>query len=125
MILRNDYSLRLFNGDIGIVRPDERGELRAWFSGEDGTLRSLPPSRLPEHETAWAMTVHKSQGSEFERVLLILPDQESPVVTRELIYTAITRARAEVAVWYRPAALEAALARRTLRLGGLREKLTA
>jgi exodeoxyribonuclease V alpha subunit len=65
----------------------------------DGSVKSFQPSRLPEHETAWAMTVHKSQGSEFNHAALILPTQLSPVVTRELIYTAITRASAPVAVY--------------------------
>jgi exodeoxyribonuclease V alpha subunit len=110
---------------VGIVLPDPAagGELRAFFRGDDGNVRSLPPSRLPEHETAFAMTVHKSQGSEFRRLLLVLPSPESPVVTRELVYTAITRAREAAEVWYEPAAMRAAIEHRTLRAGGLREKL--
>ena len=125
MVLRNDYQLRLYNGDIGILLPDPAsgGDLRAWFPGEKGGARALPPSRLPDHETAWAMTVHKSQGSEFSRLLLILPDQDTPVLTRELIYTAITRARIGVELWSRPEVLAAAIHRQTRRTGGLREKL--
>ena len=94
MITRNDYNLKLFNGDIGLLLPDaDSGEPRAFFPGPDNTLRKFLPLRLPAHETAFAMTVHKSQGSEFERVLLILPERESPVLSRELLYTGITRAR--------------------------------
>jgi exodeoxyribonuclease V alpha subunit len=127
MILRNDYQLRLFNGDVGVLLhdPEAGGDLRAFFRSEDGTVRRLSPARLPEHETAWAMTVHKSQGSEFERILLVLPDRPSPVVTRELIYTAITRARSEATVWYRPEALSAALGRSSERCSGLSDALAA
>ena len=96
MITRNDYNLKLFNGDIGIILPDaDSGEPRAFFPGPDNTVRKFLPLRLPEHETAYALTVHKSQGSEFDRVLLVLPDRESPVLSRELLYTGITRARKE------------------------------
>ncbi|SUX70827.1 exonuclease V subunit alpha [Citrobacter freundii] len=74
MIARNDSSLGLFNGDIGIAL--ERGQgLRVWFALPDGSIKSVQPSRLPEHETTWAMTVHKSQGSEFDHAALILPSQ--------------------------------------------------
>lgn len=98
MISRNDSALGLFNGDIGIALDRGQG-LRVWFQMPDGSVKSFQPSRLPEHETAWAMTVHKSQGSEFNHAALILPTQLSPVITRELIYTAITRASAPVAVY--------------------------
>jgi exodeoxyribonuclease V alpha subunit len=74
MISRNDSALGLFNGDIGIAL--DRGEgLRVWFPMPDGSVKSVQPSRLPEHETAWAMTVHKSQGSEFDHAALILPSR--------------------------------------------------
>jgi exodeoxyribonuclease V alpha subunit len=97
MITRNDASLGLFNGDIGIALDQGQG-IRVWFPLPDGSLKSVQPSRLPEHDTAWAMTVHKSQGSEFDHAALILPGQIVPVVTRELVYTAITRAKKPVAV---------------------------
>ncbi|MBW2616495.1 MAG: ATP-binding domain-containing protein, partial [Deltaproteobacteria bacterium] len=79
--------------------------------------------RLPEHETVYAMTVHKSQGSEFDRVLLLLPDRDTPVLTRELIYTGITRARKGVEVWGTDGVFVKGVGRRTLRASGLRDAL--
>ncbi len=127
MILRNDPSLRLANGDVGLTLRDPAadGELRVFFPDHGGALRSLSPARLPEHETVWAMTVHKSQGSEFDRVLLILPDRDSPVLTRELLYTGITRSRIAVEVWYREAILRETITRRVERVSGLRDALAS
>ena len=124
MITRNDYNLKLFNGDIGLLLPDgDSGEPRAFFPGPDNTLRKFLPLRLPEHDTAYAMTVHKSQGSEFDRVLLILPERESPVLSRELLYTGITRARTSVELWFDEKVFRAALARRVTRTSGLCDAL--
>lgn len=125
LVLRNDPQLKLFNGDVGLILPDPEadGALRAFFMDAGGLLRRVLPARLPEHETVFAMTVHKSQGSEFERVLLVLPDRESQVVTRELVYTGMTRARKEVELWYREQPLRAALMRRIERSSGLHEAL--
>lgn len=123
LVTRNDYQLRLFNGDIGIVWPDAGGGLGACFTGEDGALRRVPPARLPEHEPAFAMTVHKSQGSEFDEVLLVLPDKPSPVLTRELVYTGLTRARKRVEVWFDETALREAIGQKTRRESGLRAAL--
>jgi exodeoxyribonuclease V alpha subunit len=124
MITRNDYNLKLFNGDIGLLLPDgDSGEPRAFFPGPDNTLRKFLPLRLPEHVTAYAMTVHKSQGSEFDRVLLILPDRESPVLSRELLYTGITRARTGIELWFDEKVFRAALARRVTRTSGLCDAL--
>ncbi len=125
LITQNDYNLHLYNGDIGIAMPDPRanGELRVFFKAPDGALRALHPVRLPEHETVYALTVHKSQGSEFDRLLLILPDQDSPVLTRELIYTGITRAREGVEVWGNENVFREAVGRRTTRVSGLRDAL--
>jgi len=126
MITRNDYNLKLFNGDIGLILPDgESGEPRAFFAGPDATVRKFLPLRLPEHETAYALTVHKSQGSEFDRVLMVLPDRDSPVLSRELLYTGITRARKNVELWYEENVLCAAIARRVRRTSGLRDALEA
>lgn len=126
MVTSNDYHLRLFNGDIGILLPDpEAGaQLRVYFPTEKGTFRKLLPGRLSEWETAFAMTVHKSQGSEFEHVMILLPDRFSEVLTRELIYTAITRARKTVEIWGRKDVLAEALSRTTRRQSGLRDALS-
>jgi exodeoxyribonuclease V alpha subunit len=129
MINENDYSMKLFNGDLGIVfasvRPGEmpNSGLRAFFARERGVLWSTPPLRLPAHEIAYAMTVHKSQGSEFDEVLLILPDVSSPVLTRELIYTGITRAKKRVEIWGRADVFREAVSRRHERTSGLKEAL--
>ena len=92
MVLRNDYVLKLYNGDTGLVLPDASGVLMVWFPEGNGGFRAVAPVRLPAHETAFATTVHKAQGSEFENVLLLLPSKPTRVVTRELLYTAVTRA---------------------------------
>ena len=121
----NDYHLRLFNGDVGVTWSDAgaEGQLRVFFRGTESGMRRLAPGRLPSHETAYAATVHKSQGSEAERVLLILPNEVSPVMTRELIYTAITRARSHVEIWGTRSVFEAAVSRRLTRSSGLRDAL--
>ncbi len=126
MITKNDYTLRLFNGDIGIVAKRPDGVLEAWFSQTSGnaqTMRNIPVTRLPENEPVFAMTVHKSQGSEFEHVLLILPDEDAPVLTRELVYTGITRARKSLTVWANPGVLETASSRSASISSGLRDML--
>ncbi|MFB5081301.1 exodeoxyribonuclease V subunit alpha [Raoultella sp. C349492] len=118
MISRNDSALGLFNGDIGIAL--ERGEgLRVWFPMPDGSIKSVQPSRLPEHDTAWAMTVHKSQGSEFDHAALILPSRSVPLVTRELVYTAITRAKRQLSIYADEQVLTQAIVARTERRSGL------
>jgi exodeoxyribonuclease V alpha subunit len=94
MITKNYYDLQLFNGDIGIVRAEPNGELRVWFERADGELFSVLPAFIPQSETVFAMTIHKSQGSEFHKILtLIPPGDASGLLTRELLYTAVTRAR--------------------------------
>jgi exodeoxyribonuclease V alpha subunit len=126
MIASNDYALRLFNGDIGICVSDpDSGDLRIAFPAEaaQGGLRLLAPARLPAHETAWAMTVHKSQGSEFDEAALVLPDEQSELITRELVYTAVTRARRSAAIWASETMLRAACQRRIVRHSGLVARL--
>ncbi len=120
MISRNDSALGLFNGDIGIAL-ERNGELRVWFLMPDGAIKSVQPSRLPEHDTAWAMTVHKSQGSEFEHAALILPARSVPLVTRELVYTAITRAKRRLSLYADEQVLSQAIVTRTERRSGLAE----
>ncbi|RQS27042.1 exodeoxyribonuclease V subunit alpha [Burkholderia sp. Bp8992] len=119
MVTRNDYALGLFNGDIGIALPDAHGVLRVWFRRADGTARAVSPAALPPHETAFALTVHKSQGSEFDEAALVLPAAFSRVLTRELVYTAVTRARTRVQVIGPRRVLAQAVATRTQRDSGL------
>lgn len=123
LVTENDYGISLFNGDIGLVWPDDDGVLRACFVAADGSVRRLPLARLPAHETCYAMTVHKSQGSEFDRVALVLPDSDSPVLGRELVYTGITRAKSSVAIWSPREVLATAIGRRVERSSGLRDAL--
>lgn len=125
MVLRNDYGQGLYNGDVGVVLPDaeQAGELKAFFRDPGGALRKISPARLPMHQTVYAMTVHKSQGSEFERILLILPERYLPVVSRELLFTAITRARTRVEIWGTRQVFEQAVLASGVRHSGLREKL--
>ena len=125
LITKNDYALQLFNGDMGIALsdPSVNNELRVFFPASNGMVKKFHPLRLPEHETVYAMTVHKSQGSEFDTVLLILPDRESPVLTRELIYTGITRAKKSVAIWGDEHVFRTAVSRYIKRTSGLRDTL--
>ena len=125
MITQNDYDLGLFNGDMGIclADSDKENEYGIWFEREANEFQRFLPARLPSHQTAWAMTVHKSQGSEFTRVMLVLPQVETPVVTRELIYTGITRARENVQICAESELLRRAIERSSIRLSGLAVQL--
>ncbi|MDQ4425229.1 exodeoxyribonuclease V subunit alpha [Thalassolituus sp.] len=122
MITRNDYDVGLYNGDIGIMLRHE-GLERVVFRDAEGGLRFLSPGRLPNHETAFAMTVHKSQGSEFSAVMLLLPEKWQQVITRELVYTAITRAKKQFWCRVGNACWQQALNSRTERASGLRDAL--
>ncbi|CAH2911936.1 MAG: Exodeoxyribonuclease V alpha chain (EC [uncultured Paraburkholderia sp.] len=123
MVTRNDYALGLFNGDIGIALPGAGGVLRVYFRTGDGSLRAVSPAALPPHDTAFALTVHKSQGSEFEHAVLVLPSTFSRVLSRELVYTAITRARERVEVIGARAVLAQAIATPTQRDSGLAARI--
>lgn len=125
MVMRNDYGVQLFNGDVGIALPDPDadGQIRVFFPLQAGGMRRISPARLPEHETVYAMTIHKAQGSEFERVLMILPDELSPIMSRELVYTGITRARSRVEIWGTEEVLVRSVERRLERASALRERL--
>ncbi|OIQ64571.1 RecBCD enzyme subunit RecD [mine drainage metagenome] len=123
MVTRNDYNLDLMNGDVGLCLPTAGG-LRVAFAqtAQDGaaSVRWLLPSRLDAVQTVFAMTVHKAQGSEFEHVALVLPDKITPVLTRELLYTGITRAKMQLTLVVPQAGvLRQAVAQKTLRSGGL------
>ncbi len=124
IISRNNYQLNLFNGDIGLLAHSQSGELKAYFSTSDNGIRELSPARLPTNLTAWALTVHQSQGSEFDHVLLVLPEELSPVLSRELIYTAITRARKSIRIMGSRDVLEQAITARTNRQSGILDKLS-
>jgi exodeoxyribonuclease V alpha subunit len=144
MISRNDYELNLFNGDVGIAmlvdatktqkssnnscNSVNEKELKVFFidsssSNHKGKVRQLLPTRLPEHETAFAMTVHKSQGSEFDDVALVLPEVITPVISRELIYTAITRGKKSFSLYSNQEVLEQGIKSRIERASGLRDLL--
>lgn len=119
MIRCNHYGLQLFNGDTGILWPDEDNILLAWFSRGDGSLFPVAPSRLPDHETAYAVTIHKSQGSEFQEVLLVLPPEDHQIITKELLYTGITRAKTNLTILADNAALQDSIQKRVTRHSGL------
>ena len=134
LITKNDYNLQLFNGDTGIIMPDSGmisdskpnspdNELYAFFPGASGAVRRFFLHQLPEHETVFAMTVHKSQGSEFDNVLLILPNKDYPLLTKELIYTGVTRARQNVSICAAESVLRTSIARVIKRTSGLRDAL--
>lgn len=121
IIRRNDDTLGVFNGDVGIVLPDEHGELRAVFFDAD---RTLPPALLPSHDTAFAMTIHQSQGSEFPEVAVFLPtDPASGLATRELLYTGVTRTKRSVDIFGTEDVLNASVEHRTVRVSGLADRL--
>jgi exodeoxyribonuclease V alpha subunit len=119
MVTRNDAQLGVFNGDVGVVLPNLEGKLKAWFLDGDA-LRSVSVMRLAQVETAFVMTVHKSQGSEFEHTALVLPPGGAEVLSRELVYTGITRARQQFTLIEAEAGLlEAAIDRPSVRASGL------
>jgi exodeoxyribonuclease V alpha subunit len=127
LIRHNDYGRRLFNGDVGLTLGIGQ-QLRVYFEtlGVDGKpgLRALLPRELPEHDLAYALTVHQSQGSEYEHVAVLLPaDGQNRILSRQLLYTAVSRARRGVEIWSSAASLQAALAQLSVRAGGLRERL--
>ena len=123
MIMQNDYRQQLFNGDIGLILKDENGQLRACFLFDE-LLRFIPLSRLPAHETAYAMTIHKSQGSEFENVCVLLPEEDSVLLTRELLYTAITRAKSDISLMAAEHIIRTTVATQHYRETGLAEQLS-
>ncbi len=123
LVTANDYGLRLYNGDTGVVVARQAG-LRAVISGAAGPLE-FATSRLSDVETMYAMTIHKSQGSQADEVTVLLPPEDSRLLTRELFYTAVTRAKTKVRVVGSQAAVRAAIGRRAVRASGLRQRLKA
>jgi exodeoxyribonuclease V alpha subunit len=125
IVLRNQYEMQLFNGDTGILWQDAQGRLRAWFRRGDNNLTSISPARLPEHETAYAITVHKAQGSEFDKILLLLPEEESRVLTQELLYTGLTRAKTKLILCASLERIATMIKRKTQRFSRLAEELNS
>lgn len=128
MLSQNDHSLKLFNGDIGLVMADPQQPelLKVWFVTPEGQIRSILPSRLPPHETVYAMTIHKSQGSEFTAVYLCLPNTDSGSVrglNRELLYTGLTRAKQQFTLYASKQALQISLQQQYRRGSGLASRL--
>ncbi|MDT9587400.1 MAG: exodeoxyribonuclease V subunit alpha [Candidatus Arsenophonus melophagi] len=123
MITKNTHTLGLFNGDIGIMLRDGHKGLKAYFQLPNGVIKKIQPSRLPQHETAFVMTVHKSQGSEFDHAALVLPIKFTPILSKELIYTAITRAKKQLTIYADRHIFAQALATLTERHSGLSAQL--
>ena len=125
LITSNNYQLHLFNGDIGICLrdPESNHELRVFFPDASGKPRKFHPFRLSNYETAYAMTIHKSQGSEFDHVLLLLPDRDAAVLSRELIYTGMTRAKKSISICANEPVFLTAVSRQIERTSGLRDAL--
>ncbi len=120
LVTENDYGLRLYNGDTGVVVAGEDGRPGAAFERHDGLIS---PARLEAVETVYAMTIHKAQGSQFDTAAVLLPPASSPILTRELLYTAVTRARAKLIVAGTEDAIRAAVARPVARASGLGDRL--
>jgi exodeoxyribonuclease V alpha subunit len=128
MISQNDYALNLFNGDIGVALADADGHLRVWFEAQsnagEATARAFAPGMLPAHESAFAISIHKSQGSEYDHVAVLLPpDPAHRILSRQLLYTALSRARGSIELWCSRSSLEAALSQVAQRYGGLDGRL--
>lgn len=123
LITSNDQNNRIWNGDLGVCGRNDKGAPVVWISDQHGKARAINPRRLPAHETAWAMTVHKAQGSEFDHVLLVLPDRAGPLYHASLIYTGVTRARRRATVCADRELLAAGLANWPMRRSGLANAL--
>ncbi|MEO7916802.1 MAG: exodeoxyribonuclease V subunit alpha, partial [Dokdonella sp.] len=135
IITRNDYTAGLFNGDVGLCLADADGGLRVWFESSPSSepqghtgpgFRAFAPNALPIHETAFAMTIHKSQGSEYRHVAVLLPpDSDHRILSRQLLYTGLSRASRSVEIWSTDRALATAIATPVTRAGGLEDRLAA
>jgi exodeoxyribonuclease V alpha subunit len=122
LVTENDYGLRLYNGDTGVVVMTDDGRLTAAFERR-GEIAEFTPSRLGAVETVYAMTIHKSQGSQFDTAAVLLPAAGSRLLTRELLYTAVTRARRELILAGTEEAVRHAVARPVARASGLADRL--
>jgi exodeoxyribonuclease V alpha subunit len=125
ILTRNDHQLRVYNGDTGMLAEgDEAGRLDACFLDLQSGLRRLPALRLPPYAPAFAITIHRSQGSEFDNVLIVLPSFPNRALTRELLYTAVSRAREGIVIWGSQEAVQACFRNGVARASGLVERLT-
>jgi exodeoxyribonuclease V alpha subunit len=132
MVTQNNPALHLYNGDIGICLRDNPhstssgqtsdGKLMVFFQRTDGSVKKYLPARVPDCETVFAMTIHKSQGSEFEEVVIVLPEAINPVLTKELMYTAITRAKKTIKLVASEAVFTATVRQKVERITGLVDK---
>ncbi|MBD1388623.1 exodeoxyribonuclease V subunit alpha [Neiella sp. HB171785] len=126
MVTENDYATELFNGDVGLIWPDEQGRLMAWFEGQEQgqpTFRRVSLSRLPPVEPVYAMTIHKTQGSEFGHVAVLLPQQRHELLSPELLYTGITRAKQRLTLCASESVWHHALSQRIVRFSGLKQRI--
>ncbi|HMA65204.1 MAG: exodeoxyribonuclease V subunit alpha [Fibrobacterota bacterium] len=125
LVTANDYRMNVFNGDTGIVSRSEKtsNALMIAFKNQDSSIVYHHPGQIQHYEPSYAMTIHKSQGSEFDTVLVILPPQRLPICTRELLYTAVTRAKKRVEIWGTHDSLYACVHSRIIRSSGLRDKI--
>ncbi|KPM97480.1 exodeoxyribonuclease V subunit alpha [Vibrio alginolyticus] len=120
IVTQNDHSMGLYNGDVGVAMNDpDTGEINVFFELPDGTVRGFLPSRVPSHETVFAMTIHKSQGSEFNNTFMVLPIKYNPLLTRELVYTGVTRAKERLKLFATEEILKTSIQSRTERKSGL------
>ncbi|VFP87688.1 RecBCD enzyme subunit RecD [Candidatus Erwinia haradaeae] len=123
MIMRNNQEMRLFNGDVGIAMKDDQNQIKVWFLSSEGSVTAVQTQFMPLHDTAFAMTIHKSQGSEFEHTILVLPNEMTPVLTRQLVYTAITRAQKKLTIYAQKTIFERAVRTDVSRQSGLRDRI--
>ncbi len=123
MVVQNSYTTNLFNGDVGIIWPDDNGKLVAWFEKEEDQYRHISLARLPAIETVYAMTIHKTQGSEFYHVAIVLPQKTMSILSPELLYTGLTRAKEHLTIIGSEAVWKSALNERSWRYSGLRTRL--
>lgn len=126
MVTKNNQALKLYNGDIGLIREDENGKLQAYFEDAELGIRTILPGYIMDYTTVFAMTIHKSQGSEFDHVVVVLPDDaDLPILTRELLYTGITRAKKQVLILGRDEVITEGVKRKVQRASGIIERLNA
>ena len=126
IITQNDYHLKLFNGDIGLIRENTEGVLQAYFESEDGSLQSISPNFINNYKTVFAMTIHKSQGSEFKQVAVVLPPQEDlKILSKELLYTGLTRAKNKLFIFSKSSILIQASQQAVQRASGIMERINA